>query len=255
MEFHRLGNWYNHKLPSGSRGDIFRLGLFQFAIGLSLALVLGTLNLVLSDYLSFSAATSLGLISLYSLAEGGAALASLTDRFNQLAGNVLAISAAGLVLLLACHTLISPLRTVIHQRSSRPRAQGKWRIPYILVGVILIFGGLALGPFALILLSGKGVVAFWVALIIYLGLFLAYGVGVSIAQTIYLALVHDITLPHQRGSVYSVLGVMLILGVVSSSIVLLFLLVGATEVMLVRVMQGAAMVFLALAAIALWRQE
>lgn len=255
MGFHRIGDWYNRKLPPESRGGIFRLGLFQFAIGLSLALVLGTLNLVLIDHLSFSAATSLGVISLFSLAGGGAMLTTLTDLFNRLTGNILAVSAAGMVLLLACHTVIAPLRAVIHQRSSRPRAQGKWRIPYILVGVILIFGGLALGPFALILLTGKGVVAFWVALIIYLGVFLAYGTGVSIAQTIYLALVNDITLPHERGPVYSVLGVMLILGVVSSSIALTFLLIGASEVMLVRVMQGAAMVFLALAVVSLWRQE
>lgn len=255
MEFQRIGNWYNRKLPPESRGDIFRLGLFQFAIGLSLALVLGTLNLVLIDHLAFSATTSLGLISLYSLAEGETVLASLTGMVNRLAGNVVTISVVGLLLLLACHTLIAPFRAVIHQRSSRPRAQGKWRIPYILVGVILIFGGLTLGPFALILLSGKGIIAFWVALTIYLSLFLAYGAGVSIAQTIYLALVNDITLPHQRGPVYSVLGVMLILGIVSSSITLGFLLAGASEVMLVRVMQGAAVVFLVLAAVSLWRQE
>ena len=64
---------------------------------------------------------------------------------------------------------------------------------------MLTFGGLVCAPFTLVLiLSGDGdysAMSFWLILIICTLIFLAYGIGANIVETIYLALVSDITPP------------------------------------------------------------
>lgn len=196
---------------------VFRLGLIQFGIGLSLAPISGTLNRVL-----------------------------ITD---------LEIPAVTVGLLISVHYFISPVRAMIGYRSDRDRSMGKWRTPYVVLGVMLTFGGLACAPFALILLGGDGVIPFIPALIICLGIFLAYGVGINIVETIYLALVSDITPPKSRGKVLSVLWMMLILGTVVSGVIVSGLLVNYSHKLLIQVMQGSAIIFVVLTVIALWQQE
>jgi MFS transporter, BCD family, chlorophyll transporter len=196
---------------------VLRLGLFQFGVGLSLAPVTGTLNRVLIDDLR--------------------------------------IAAAIVALLISLHYFISPVRAIIGYRSDKDRALGKWRTPYIVLGVMLTYGGLALAPFALILLGGNGFIPFWLALVICILIFLAYGAGVSIVETIYLALVSDITPPKSRGKVLTVLWMMLILGTVVSAIIVSAMLQEYTHELLIRVMQGSAIAFVVFTVIALWKQE
>jgi MFS transporter, BCD family, chlorophyll transporter len=147
------------------------------------------------------------------------------------------------------------VRAIIGYRSDKSRSMGKWRTPYIVLGVMLTYGGLALAPFALILLGGHGSISFWPALFICMGIFLAYGAGVSIVETVYLALVSDLTPPKERGKVLSVLWIMLILGTVVSGVVVSRMLVNYSHIMLIQVMQGSAMLFVVLTVIALWEQE
>lgn len=196
---------------------ILRLGLIQFGIGLSLAPISGALNRVL-----------------------------ITD---------LHIPAAAVGLLLALNYFISPVRAMVGYRSDKSRSMGKWRTPYIVLGVMLTFGGLATAPFALILLSGDGNLTFWPAMLICSVIFIAYGAGIAILETVYLALVSDITPPEERGKVISVLWMMLILGTVTSAVIVSALLVDYNHILLVRVMQGSAMVFLVLTVFALFGQE
>ena len=196
---------------------IIRLGLFQLGIGLSLAPITGTLNRVLIDELS--------------------------------------ISAAAVALLISMHYFVSPVRAIIGYRSDKSRSMGKWRTPYIVLGVMLTYGGLALAPFALILLGGDGKVSFGVALVICVGIFMAYGAGVSIVETVYLALVSDITPQEDRGKVLSVLWMMLIIGTVLSAVIVSGLLVDYSHMLLIKVMQGSAIAFVGLTVFALWQQE
>jgi BCD family chlorophyll transporter-like MFS transporter len=196
---------------------VLRLGLIQFGIGLSLAPITGTLNRVLIDELS--------------------------------------IPAAAVAFLISLHYFVSPVRAMMGYHSDKARALGKWRTPYIVLGVMLTYGGLACAPFALILLGGEGFISFWPAMVICTAIFLAYGVGINIVETIYLALVSDITPPRLRGQVLSVLWVMLVLGTVTSAIIVSALLVDYTHRQLISVMQGSATVFVLLTAVALWRQE
>lgn len=196
---------------------VLRLGLFQFGVGLSLAPVTGTLNRVL-----------------------------IGDMH---------ISATVVALLISLHYFISPIRAFIGYRSDKARSMGAWRMPYLVMGVLLTYAGLALAPFALILLSGAGAIPFWLALMICIAIFLAYGAGVSIVETIYLALVSDITPPQSRGKVLTVLWGMLVLGTIVSAVIVSGLLENYSHILLIRVMQGSAMTFVFLTVIALWNQE
>ena len=217
MPFQPIWDWYQARPRLVFWTGIFRLGLFQFGIGMSLAPITGTLNRVLIDDLG--------------------------------------ISAAAVALLIALHYFASPIRAFIGYRSDKSRSMGKWRTPYIVLGVMLTYGGLALAPFSLILLGGHGMISFLPALIICIAIFLAYGAGVGIVETVYLALVSDITPPEERGKVLSVLWMMLILGTVVSAIVISGVLIEYSHILLIQVMQGSAMLFVILTVIALWQQE
>jgi BCD family chlorophyll transporter-like MFS transporter len=196
---------------------VLRLGLFQFGIGLSLAPITGTLNRVLIDELR--------------------------------------IPAVAVGLLISMHYFVSPVRALIGYQSDMARSLGRWRTPYVVFGVMLTYGGLACAPFALILLGGHGTIPFSVAMLICMAIFLAYGAGINIVETIYLALVSDLTPPKDRGKVLSVLWMMLILGTVGSAIVVSGLLREYSHVQLIRVMQGSAVIFVVLTVLALWQQE
>ncbi|HMQ32599.1 MAG TPA: BCD family MFS transporter [Chloroflexaceae bacterium] len=196
---------------------VLRLGLFQFGMGVSLAPITGTLNRVLIDELR--------------------------------------IPAVAVGFLIALHYFVSPARALIGFQSDVARAAGKWRTPYLVLGAMLTYGGLATAPFSLILLSGDGALTFPVAMVICTLIFLAYGVGVNIVETIYLATVSDITPARERGQVLGVLWIMLVLGTIVSSIVMGQLLVRYSHFRLIQVMQGSAVIFIALAFAAMVGQE
>lgn len=215
--FAPIGTWFREHPEVRQWLGIFRLGLIQFGIGLSIAPISGTLNRVL-----------------------------ITE---------LQIPAVAVGFLISLHYFISPVRVMIGYRSDKARSFGRWRTPYVVLGVMLTFGGLACAPFALIILSGDGIIPFVPALLICTLIFAAYGAGINIVETIYLALVSDITPKESRGKVISVLWVMLILGTVVSAIIVSGLLVEYSHIRLIRVMQGSATVFVLLTIIALWKQE
>lgn len=196
---------------------IFRLGLIQFGVGLCLAPISGTLNRVL-----------------------------ITD---------LDIPAVSVGLLISLHYFVSPVRVMIGYRSDKQRSAGRWRTPYVVLGVMLTFGGLACAPFALILLSGEGNITFLQAMLVCMGIFTTYGIGINIVETVYLAIVSDITPPEERGKVITVLWVMLILGTVVSSVVVSAILTNYSHKLLIQVMQSSAVIFVILTVIALWGQE
>ncbi|MBK9941518.1 MAG: BCD family MFS transporter [Kouleothrix sp.] len=196
---------------------VLRLGLFQFGMGLTLAPITGTLNRVLIDNMR--------------------------------------IPAVLVGLLIAIHYFVSPVRALIGFRSDQQRAKGRWRTPYIVLGAILTFGGLNTSGFSLVLLSGKGSLPYLPALIICLLIFLAYGIGVNVLETAYLALVSDLTPPKERGRVLAVLWMMLVLGTIASSVLLGSLLVNYSDERLISILQSSALIFLILSVVSLWNQE
>ena len=196
--------------------QVLRLGLFQFGMGISLAPLVGTLNRVLIDELN--------------------------------------IPAVAVGFLIAIHYFVSPVRALVGFQSDKRRAMGRWRTPYITFGAMLTYGGLATAPFSLIVLSLDRI-PFALAMAACTLIFLAYGIGVNIVETTYLALVSDLTPPHERGRVLATLWMMLVLGTVISSVVMGALLVNYSHGMLIRVMQGSAALFIILTLLALLGRE
>jgi BCD family chlorophyll transporter-like MFS transporter len=213
----RANLWLEERPVIQWRVRVFRLGLFQFGMGLSLAPITGTLNRVL-----------------------------ITD---------LKIAAGFVALLMSIHYFVSPIRTVIGHHSDLKRSNGFWRTPYIVLGAMLTFGGLSTAPFSLILFDPEsmtqGPIVYMRAFII----FLVYGVGVNIVETTYLALVSDITEDHERGKILAILWLMLVIGTVVGSLIVGFSLITYSTGALISVMQSSAFVFMVCMVLSLIQQE
>lgn len=197
---------------------LLRLSLFQISVGMALALLVGTMNRVMI--------VELGIVS--------------------------ALVAA----MVALPILFAPARALIGFRSDHHRSALGWRrVPYIWMGTLLQFGGLALMPFALLVLSQPGGGP---ALAGPLGAGLAFllvGAGLHTTQTAGLALATDLAPDHARPRVVALLYVMLLLGMLASALAFGVLLENFSPKRLIQVIQGAAVVTMALNVVALWKQE
>jgi BCD family chlorophyll transporter-like MFS transporter len=110
-------------------------------------------------------------------------------------------------------------------------------------------------PFALIVLSGDSNGPAWIG---YVGAGLAFllvGVGLHTTQTAGLALATDIAPEESRPRVVAFLYVMLLVGMVASSVIFGWLLSDFSQMRLIQVVQGAAVVTMVLNLVALWKQE
>ena len=133
---------------------LFQLSLFQVSVGMATALLIGTLNRVMI--------VELGV---------GAWLVSL---------------------MIALPLVFAPFRALVGFKSDTHRSVLGWRrVPYIWLGTLLQFSGLAIMPFALILLSGDSNWP-WVAHVASALAFLLVGAGLQTTQTAGLALATDI---------------------------------------------------------------
>jgi BCD family chlorophyll transporter-like MFS transporter len=200
-------------------GRLLRLSLFQVSVGMATVLMIGTLNRVL-------------------IVEMG-------------------VGAWLVALLVALPILVAPFRALIGYRSDTHRSVLGWRrVPYIWLGTWLQFGGLAIMPFALILLSGDITNGpWWIGHASAALAFLMVGAGMQTVQTAGLALATDIAPESARPRVVALMYVMLLAGMVVSAAVFGLLLAEFSQVRLVKVVQGTATATMVLNLIALWKQE
>jgi BCD family chlorophyll transporter-like MFS transporter len=119
----------------------------------------------------------------------------------------------------------------------------------------LQFGGLAIMPFALLILSGDTHGPLWIGQFASALAFLLVGAGLQTTQTAGLALATDLAPEDKRPSVVALMYVMLLVGMVGAGVAFGRLLANFSEIRLVQVVQGAAMVTMALNLTALWKQE
>jgi BCD family chlorophyll transporter-like MFS transporter len=199
-------------------GRLLRLSLFQVSVGMATVLLIGTLNRVM-------------------IVEMG--------------------MAAWLVAtMVALPLLFAPFRALVGYRSDTHRSVLGWRrVPYIWMGSLIQFGGLAIMPFSLILLSGDTLGPAWVGQAGAALAFLMVGAGMQTAQTAGLALATDIAAPHTRPRVVALMYLMLLVGMVVSGLVFGLLLADFSQMRLIQVVQGAAMLTMVLNVVALWKQE
>ena len=199
-------------------GRILRLSLFQVSVGMAAVLLTGTLNRVMIVELGMSASLVAAMVSL--------------------------------------PLLFAPLRALIGFKSDHHSSVLGWkRVPYIWFGTLLQFGGLAILPFALLVMSGGGNGP---AVIGQIGAalgFLLVGAGMHTTQTAGLALATDLAPEHARPRVVALLYVMLLVGTLISAVVIGRLLADFTPTKLVQIVQGAGALTMILNIVALWKQE
>ena len=200
---------------------LLRLSLFQVTVGMALVLLVGTLNRVMIVELAVPATLVSGMLAL--------------------------------------PLLFAPFRTLIGFKSDTHRsALGLRRAPYIWKGTLYQFGGFAIMPFALLVLSGYGEAVDaprWIGLSAAALSFLLVGAGVHMVQTVGLALATDLVKDEDHPKVVGLMYVMLLAGMVLSAVIYGALLSNYTPGRLIQVIQGSAVVTVALNLFALWKQE
>jgi MFS transporter, BCD family, chlorophyll transporter len=195
---------------------LLRLALFQVSVGIAAVLLNGTLNRVLIVELK----TPTWIVAL----------------------------------MIAIPLLVAPFRALIGYRSDTHRSVLGWRrVPYIWFGTLGQFGGLAIMPFALILVTRPDTFALGVGAACLS--FLLTGAGMHVTQTAGLALATDIASEDKRPRVVALLYVMLLVGMMLAAFTVGNLLVDFSATKLVQVIQGAAVLTMFLNIAALWKQE
>ena len=200
---------------------LLRLSLFQVAVGMALALLVGALNRVMIVELGVPA----GLVAV----------------------------------MVSLPVLWAPARALIGFRSDHHRSALGWRrVPFMWMGTLLQFGGLALMPFTLLVLAGKGDSAQWPTWVGQAGAgvaFLLVGAGLHTTQTAGLALATDLAPRASHPRVVGLMYVMLLLGTLGSAFVFGWFLADFTPGRLVQVIQACALATLVLNTVAMWKQE
>ncbi|MEO0563717.1 MAG: BCD family MFS transporter [Chloroflexota bacterium] len=143
--------------------------------------------------------------------------------------------------------VLSPAQVWLGAYSDQHPIFGYRRSPYILLGMILCFGGMVLTPYAATELA----VGFWNGLPLGVLAFGLWGVGYNLAVVSYLSLASDLSEEHQRSRTIAVMWFMMIASIIASAIIIGSLLEPYSQEQLIRVFFGAAGVGLALTAIGL----
>ncbi|MCE7506823.1 PucC family protein [Polynucleobacter sp. IMCC30063] len=200
---------------------LLRLSLFQVSVGMALVLLVGTLNRVMIVELHVPASIVSVMISL--------------------------------------PILFAPFRALIGFRSDNHQSALGWRrVPYIWMGTLVQFGGLAIMPFALLVLSGGGQSSqapVWIGWAASGLAFLFVGAGVHITQTVGLALATDLAPVEAQPKVVGLMYVMQLFGMIISALIFGLALEQFSPARLIQVIQASAVITIVLNVIALWKQE
>lgn len=199
--------------------QLLRLSLFQVSVGMASVMLLGTLNRVM-------------------IVELG-------------------VMAWIVAVMIAIPVLVAPFRALLGFRSDTYRSAIGWkRIPYLWFGSLWQFGGFAIMPFGLLLLTGDQAVGpTWAGEVGAALAFLLTGLGMHMTQTAGLALAADRATDETRPQVVALLYVMLLVGMAVAAIIIGTLLQNFSQLRLIQVVQGAAVMTIVLNVIALWKQE
>jgi len=197
---------------------LLRLSLFQISCGMCAVLLVGTLNRVM-------------------IVEMG-------------------VAASIVAVMVALPLIFAPLRALIGFRSDTHRSVLGWRrVPYLWLGTIIQFGGLAMMPFALIILSGDTWAPPWVAQVAAALAFLMVGAGMHTVQTVGLALATDIVPKEAQPNVVTMLSLMQLFGMVFAAVLFGAILSDFSQIKLIQLVQGMAAATLVINLIAAWKQE
>ncbi|WP_416186621.1 BCD family MFS transporter [Fulvimarina sp. 2208YS6-2-32] len=197
---------------------LLRLSLFQVSVGITMVLLGGTLNRVMAIELGIP-------ITLIAVA-------------------------------MALPLVLAPARAFIGFKSDNRRSYMGWlRTPYIWMGAMTQFAGLAIMPFALFIVSEADPDAVMVGQVAMLLAFVLVGIGVHAVQTAGLALACDLATDDKRPRVVAMLYTMLLVGMFGGALVIGQLLRDFSYMNLIRVLQGSAVLTILMTTVAIWQQE
>ena len=200
---------------------LLRLSLFQVSVGMALVLLVGTLNRVMIVELGVPAS---------------------------LVGTMISLP-----------LIFAPFRALIGFRSDTHRSTLGWkRVPFMYRGAMIQFGGLAIMPFALLVLSGTGNASEapqWIGLLGAAAAFLLVGAGLHTIQTVGLALATDQATMESQPKVVGLMYVMLLFGMIAAALAFGALLSPFSPGRLIQVIQASAIATIVLNGVALWKQE
>ena len=207
--------------PDMPLSRLLRLSLFQVSVGMALVLLVGTLNRVMIVELDVPAS---------------------------LVGAMVALP-----------LIFAPFRALIGFNSDNHRSALGWRrVPFMYRGAMVQFGGLAIMPFALLVLARQGDAArapAWLGLAAAGGAFLLVGAGLHTIQTVGLALATDRSQPQTQPKVVGLMYVAMLAGMMASALLFGRFLADFSPGRLVQVIQGSAVATIVLNGVALWKQE
>lgn len=204
---------------------LLRLSLFQASVGMMMVLLYGTMNRVM-------------------VVEKGVPTWLIS-------------------MMVALPVLAAPFRALIGFKSDIHRSAFGWRrVPFIWFGTLMQFGGLAIMPFALLLMAEGGHVPTFVTWIAAGFSFLLAGAGLHTTQTAGLALATDLATEETRPRVVALLFVVLQVSMLVAALAYGVLLTdfnsmspGAANQRLIGVLQGVALLTVGFNLLALWKQE
>jgi BCD family chlorophyll transporter-like MFS transporter len=197
---------------------LLRLSLFQVSVGMATVLLAGTLNRVM--ILEMGVPTWL------------------------------------VSVMVSLPLLAAPFRALVGHRSDEHKSAFGWRrVPYVWYGSVLQWAGLAIMPFALLVMTDAPEAPAWLGPGAAGLAFLLVGAGLHTTQTAGMALANDLAPPHARPRVVALLYVMFLVGMLASGLVFGWLLAEFSPKRLIQVIQGAAVVTMVLNVVAMWKQE
>lgn len=143
-------------------------------------------------------------------------LVPINSTLNRVMIKELAFSATLVAILASLPYLFSPIQVLIGSFSDRHPIFGWHRTPYIALGLVFCVLGVVFSPLAAFVLAES----FWIGLLFGLVAFGAWGMGFNFATVSYFSLATDLSGEKERGSTISVMFFMMIIGIISTSLLI-----------------------------------
>lgn len=141
-------------------------------------------------------------------------LVPINSTLNRVMIKELAFSATLVAVLASLPYLLSPIQVLIGSFSDRHPLFGWRRTPYIAIGLVFCVLGVILAPLAAFVLADN----FLIGIIFGLFAFGAWGMGFNFATVSYFSLATELSGEKGRGSTISVMFFMMIIGIISTSL-------------------------------------
>lgn len=143
-------------------------------------------------------------------------LVPINSTLNRVMIKELAFSATLVAALASLPYLLSPIQVVIGSFSDRHPIFGWRRTPYIVLGLVFCVLGVILSPLAAFILVDN----FWAGLLFGLLAFGAWGMGFNFATVSYFSLATELSGEKERGGTISVMFIMMIIGIISTALLI-----------------------------------